>query len=182
MSNDSFEVPPLSRKAIREYTDRIRRQLEINEPWFPIVEVIELVVPSIFSGFYLDVRDQAEMAEQFGTGCHGMTFPDEKVMHIREDIYQRARRGEGRDRLTLAHELAHLLLHSGQRFARRASQETKPFRQSEWQANCFAGELLVSYRHIGTCQSPEDVAGLFGVSVAAAATQWASFRKDGLIK
>src|SRR5579859_7001348 len=158
MSNESFVVPPLSRRKIREYADRIRQQLAIGEPYFPIVEVVELVLPNVIPGFVLDICDEAEMTEQFGRGCHGMTFPDEKVMHIREDIYQRARRGEGRDRLTFAHELAHLLLHSGQRFARRATQNTKPFMQSEWQANCFAGELLISYRHVGQCKTLHDVA------------------------
>ena len=111
-----------------------------------------------------------------------MTFPDEKVMHIREDIYQRARGGEGRDRFTLAHELAHLLLHSGQQFARRASIDTKPFMQSEWQANCFAGELLMSYKHMTMCKSPVEAAELFKVSTHAAETQWASFKKDGIVK
>jgi uncharacterized protein DUF955 len=182
MSNDSFVVLPLSRRAIRDYTDSIRRQLEIDEPFFPIVEVVELVIPRIISGFFLDVCDEGEMTKRFGTGCHGMTFPDEKVMHIREDIYQRARRGEGRDRLTLAHELAHLLLHAGQRFARRASRGVKPYVQSEWQANCFAGELLVSYRHIQKCKTPYDAAELFGVSLQAAETQWVSFKKDGLVR
>jgi hypothetical protein len=181
MSSNSFVVPPLSRRAIREYTDHFRQQLGVKEPCFPIVEVIELVVPRVIAGFYLDVCDDAEMTEKFGRGCHGMTFPDEKVMYVREDIYQRARRGEGRDRLTLAHELAHLLLHPGQRFARRANQATKTYMQSEWQANCFAGELLVSYRHIARCKSPADAADLFKVSLAAADFQWECFRKDGLV-
>src|SRR5438046_857841 len=145
MSSESFIVPPLSRRNIREYADRIRQQLAIKEPYFPIVEVVELVLPRVIPGFLLDICEEPEVTERFGRGCHGMTFPDERVMHIREDIYERARGGEGRDRLTLAHELAHLLLHSGLRFARRAPAGSKAFVQSEWQANCFAGELLVSY-------------------------------------
>jgi len=181
MSNESFVVPPLSRRDIRQYADRIRQRLLISEPYFPIVEVIELVLPNVIAGFVFDVCDEAEMSERFGRGCHGMTFPDEKVMHIREDIYQRARRGEGRDRLTMAHELAHLLLHPGQRFARRASQATKPYAQSEWQANCFAGELLMSYRHMARCKSPYEMAELFGVSTIAAETQWKSFKQDGIV-
>jgi hypothetical protein len=182
MSSESFIVPPLSRKIIREYTSHIRGKFGIKSARFPIVEVLELVMPRVISGFFLDICDEEEMTAQFGAGCHGMTFPDEKVMHIREDIYQRARRGEGRDRFTLAHELAHLLLHSGQRFARRASVDTKPFMQSEWQANCFAGELLVSYLHVRECRSHYDVAELFGVSTQAAETQWNAFTKEGIVK
>ncbi len=182
MSSESFIVPPLSRKNIRVYADEIRQQLGIEEPYFPIVQVLELVVPKVISDFYLEICDEAEMAERFGRGCHGMTFPDEKVMCIRDDIYQRARRDEGRDRLTLAHEFAHLLLHSGQRFARRATQSTKPYMQSEWQANCFAGELLMSYRHVTKCKSAYEVADLFKVSLTAAEIQMECFRKDSVIK
>lgn len=182
MSTESFVVPPLSRKNIRAYAEHLRQQLGIEKAFFPIVEVIELVMPRVIPGFFIDICDETEMTERFGLGCHGMTFPDEKVMHIREDIYQRARGGEGRDRLTLAHELAHLLFHSGQQFARRASVDTKPFMQSEWQANCFAGELLMSYKHVTICKSPYEAAELFKVSTHAAETQWASFKKDGIVK
>jgi hypothetical protein len=182
MSSDAFEVPPLSRKDIRAFTDQIRARLGITTPYFPILRVVELVLPKLVEGFYLEVCDEAEMTRRFGRGCHGMTFPDENVMHIREDVYNRARHDQGRDRLTIAHELAHLLLHSGLRFARRASASTPAYASSEWQANAFAGELLVSHRHVSQCRTLHDAARLFKVSVAAAEKQWEVFRKDGIIK
>jgi hypothetical protein len=181
MSSDAFVVPPLSRKDIRNYADDIRTHLKITSPYFPIVEVVEFALPKVIKGFYLDVCDEAEMTERFGRGCHGMTFPDENVMHIREDVYNRARRDEGRDRLTIAHEVAHLLLHSGLRFARRASPNTPLYATSEWQANAFGGELLMSYRHVQNCTSVSEAAALFKISISAAEVQWEAFKRDKII-
>lgn len=46
--------------------------------------------------------------------CHGITYPDRNEIQIRQDVYDRAIAGSGRDRLTLAHELGHLLFHEKQ--------------------------------------------------------------------
>ena len=70
MSTESFVVPPLSRKNIRVYSEHIRQQLGIEKPFFPIVEVIELVMPRLIPSFFIDICDEAEMTERFGRGCH----------------------------------------------------------------------------------------------------------------
>src|SRR5690349_16722441 len=183
MSSEAFEVPPLSRRQIRLFADSVRSSLRITTPFFPIVPVIEFALPSVIEGFFHDVVDVDEMNVQFGQGCHAMTFPDDRAMFIREDIYERARGDKGRDRLTLAHEVGHLLLHCGIRFAKRVkTRETPAFRDSEWQANAFGGELLVSYRYISRCKNPSEVAELFKVSEAAAEKQWEVFKRENLIK
>ena len=43
-----------------------------------------------------------------GWGCRDAT---ENCIKIREDVYERAIKGYGRDRFTLAHELGHFLMH-----------------------------------------------------------------------
>ena len=78
MSTESFVVPPLSRKDIRAYADDLRKRFRIEKPLFPIVEVIELVMPRVIPGFFVDICDEIEMTERFGRGCHGMTFPMER--------------------------------------------------------------------------------------------------------
>lgn len=50
---------------------------------------------------------------------HGETIPSENRIRIREDVYERACNGYGRDRLTMAHELGHLLLHRDDYFGER---------------------------------------------------------------
>ena len=113
---------------------------------------------------------------------HGITYPDEKLMLIREDIYERACAGQGRDRLTIAHEFSHLFLHTGLGFAKKELVANIPnYRNSEWQANCFVGELLISAEHVHLCENALQASELFGVSLEAAECQWRAFRRIGLL-
>lgn len=178
MSVAGFEVPPLSREVIRKTANQLREFLHWEQPYFPIVEVVELALPELYQGFIFDVATADEIGDD-----HGQTYPDKKLIRIREDVYERACEGHGRDRATIAHELGHLILHTDIPLARSAATASIPaFRNSEWQANCFAGELLVCYQHIEGCQTVADIVARFGVSSQAADYQMKAFRKDGLLK
>lgn len=178
MSHACVEVPPLSRKQIRSTAENVRRMLGINKPYFPIIEVIELVLPNLYPDFSFVIEDHIEMGNN-----HGLTYPEKKILILREDVYDRACEGKGRDRLTAAHEFSHLILHNNVPLARNTSSDSiPPFRSSEWQANCLAGELLVSSQHINICKNYIQATEVFGVSESAARLQWAAFEKDGLIK
>lgn len=103
----------------------------------------------------------------------GLTYPDSGIVKIREDVYEGAVRGNGRDRLTMAHELFHLLWHedSNITFARGGfDEEIRRFEDPEWQADAFGGELLVPH-HLTAGLSPEQIAEQCGVSMAAARVQ-----------
>ena len=179
MSGIVRKVPPMSRVAIRQVAQKIR---QINKEltgkdsaYFPIVEFLDLTLPKHFNDFVLEICSQKQMGD-----AHGLTFPDKNLIHIREDIYDGACLDKGRDRLTLAHELGHLVLHSNLGFARMAySDSIKSYESSEWQANAFAGELLISAEHIHKCKSDE-VAEIFKVSDEAVKVQLNAFRKDGI--
>src|ERR1700687_5858547 len=136
-------VPPRSRLAIRGIAGEVRRQLGWSQPRFPIVEVLEHLLPTILDGYELQVCD----ADELGVN-HGLTYPDENLIKLRQDVYERACDGAGRDRMTLAHELGHLVLHRNLGMARVPPQAVVPaYMDSEWQANCFGGELLISAEH-----------------------------------
>lgn len=179
MHGDSgFEVPPLSRREIRLTAERIRRIFGISAPYFPILEVLDVVIPRIDPEFTLEVCSGQEMGAN-----HGLTDPVNKLIRIREDVMIGAREGNGRDRGTLAHEFGHLILHRRVGLARRPTRAQLPaYQNSEWQAKAFAGELLVYYRNLHGCRSPADLAERFGVSHDSAETQWRTFLKEGLIK
>lgn len=173
MSEECFEVPPLSRLEIRKITDNLRQVLGLRAPYFRIVEFLEHVLPSVDSDFQFDVKPAQIMGSN-----HGLTSPDEKLIVIREDVYNGACGGRGRDRLTMAHELGHYVLHSNVSFARKSGKSNVPaFSSSEWQASCFGAELLVPYQHLLCCQSPKDAESIFGVSAEAANYQWRIINK-----
>lgn len=170
-------VPPRSRAAIREIAHMVRDVVSCTVPRFPIVEVLEHVLPTLFPRYVLEICDSTEMGVN-----HGLTYPEEWRIQLREDIYERACDGEGRDRMTLAHELGHLILHQNVAFARKSPDAAVPsYMDSEWQANCFGGELLVCSRHIQCCSNTADVERVFGVSSQAASTQWDACSRDGFI-
>ncbi len=182
MSGIVYQVPPLSRKQIRDVAKNIRRiNIEMtgqDAPFFPIVHFLDVTLTKNFEDFSLEIMDEYEMGD-----AHGMTYPDEHLIQVRSDVYERACRDQGRDRMTLAHELGHYVLHSDIGLARMAPDGSiKPFRSSEWQANALAGELLVSCEHISNCKGPAEVALMFGVTMEAAKIQWNAFKQDGIVR
>jgi Zn-dependent peptidase ImmA (M78 family) len=133
---------PRSRNELSEFAKMVRKVTEMeNVLYFPIINFMESVLPQIFPEFYLVIGTQKEMGNR-----HGITCRDENYIMIREDVYDGACRGEGRDRFTCAHEVGHFLLHSNSsvKLARlEKGLKIKPYEDPEWQANAFAGELLV---------------------------------------
>ena len=67
-------------------------------------------------------------------------------------------RNVGRDRMTIAHELLHLILHQPSSLTLyRRNEEIPIYKNPEWQAECFAGELLMPYERIKNMSESEIV-------------------------
>lgn len=160
-------MPPLSLAQIRTSAARLREILGVpSDAYFDIVRIIDNL-PEIF-GAEVEVVPKNELGDK-----HGETYPVAKKIRIREDIYDRACEGRGRDRLTLAHELAHLILHGPSKIALARVEENThvpAYRDAEWQANAFAGELLAPYRFIRDMTETE-IQCKYGVSAMAAKIQ-----------
>ena len=160
---------PLSRKNIRNMARKIRRiDGSFRQYYFDIVHFLEVTLPRLDSNFTFWVRTREEMGE-----CHGLTYPDRNEIQIREDVYERAYSGSGRDRLTMAHELFHLLQHEKENisFARvEKNRRVETYRSPEWQADALGGELLVPHHLIGG-MTAEEISIKCGVSLAAAEFQ-----------
>lgn len=177
MSGPRCEVPPLSGAQIAELTEIIRRDMQIQTDDFPLIHFLELVMPRIFPGFALEVGLMSEMGVN-----HGLTIPDENVIRLREDVYDGLSRGVGRDRFTAAHELGHYIMHRKVPivFHRQEHGRLVAFRDSEWQANTFAGDLLMPRLLMLQCLSIDEVVKKFGVSSQAAIVQNKKLSKLGM--
>lgn len=134
-------VKPASRQMIWTLVHKIRRALDIdNELYFDIIWFVEKIMPQIFTDFTFAVSPNEELGKQ-----HGKAIPDEKKIYIREDVYEGACTGNGRDRLTIAHEVGHFFMHGNAsiEYCRTAPGEKLPaYRDADWQADVFGGELL----------------------------------------
>jgi transcriptional regulator with XRE-family HTH domain len=168
-------VPPLSTDAIRSFAEKVRSAfLDTDEVEFPIMDVIEFRLSQVFDGFYMDVRDKESMGEDEGRVIGGTN-----CIAIREDIYEGAWNGAGRDRFTACHELGHFLMHRTITMARTREDADKIFCDAEWQADTFAGTLLMSPRHLKLFTDPEDAAVQCSMTTGAAKVMWSKYRNEG---
>ena len=181
MSGYVLEAPPQSRASIRKTAELVRRlaerRLGATGPYLPIMDVIEAWLPTVDEDFELQIGYIDDMGDN-----HGLTVPGQHLIRLREDVYDGACAGRGRDRGTAAHELGHYILHHDLNLPRRLKEsELKSYRSSEWQAKCFAGELLVSAAFVLPTDDAASIAYRFGVSMDAAAYQFKQLKKGGII-
>jgi Zn-dependent peptidase ImmA (M78 family) len=164
-----YKADPVSRKDIQRFIRRLKSEVGLeNELYFPVLPFVENVLPILIPDFQFEVVPKEEMG-----GKHGETYPSKNLIKIREDVYLRAANGEGRDRLTIAHEIGHLFMHENDSIALcrlDPNEKLLPFEDPEWQANAFGGELLAS-SYLIKGMSESEVQIKCGVSLAAARKQ-----------
>jgi hypothetical protein len=165
MSNIAFRARPLSTAFIGESADKLRDFLGLGEVhYFPVAEVLELLLPKVLDGFVFRVGTLEELGAD-----HGQTKPDEFEICLREDVYEGVVLGAGRDRSTGCHEIGHLVLHNSRYLSRRiGDQSIKTFEDPEWQASCFGGCLLMPEKFVRRCTSVQMMMEIFGVTADAA--------------
>lgn len=165
-----YIVEPKSRLQLRELAKMLRRYLKLeNEKYFPITELLD-VLAEVFDNFSYEVVEDSELP----IGTHADTDVRTGHIRIKESVYDGACDGVGRDRMTIAHELGHFftLCFCGFKLERNFSRrEVEAFRDPEWQAKCFAGELLVAEHLMKGC-SIEKIVSECGVSYDAARCQY----------
>jgi Zn-dependent peptidase ImmA (M78 family) len=133
----------------------------IDVTW--VLEQLNLFDPE----FSFEIVDDDELEPS----VQAKTNPIEKKIYIKESVYIGAINNNGRDRMTIAHELLHLLLHQPEVLTLYRRTEDLPlYKNPEWQAECFAGELLMPYEAIQT-MTEEDIISECKVSESAARYQ-----------
>ena len=165
---------PMSRAKIRRIANKIRALLKLDSLYFPIVPFIEWVLddPDNEFGLQVEIVDPEAMP-----GVYAYTDTAKNIMKIREDCYIRAVQGVPRDRFTLCHELGHFLLHQAGncQLARGDEGAVPKYRDPEWQANCFAAELMAPGDKIQG-MSVEEICMQCGMSRQAAEIQYRAAR------
>lgn len=173
-----FLVPPLSTSDIRNFAEKVRKKfVDEADVMCPIIEMIEIGMPRFQEDFVLEVRSASEMGEN-----EGLVPIGGKSLILRQDVYEGACNGQPRDRFTAGHEFGHYMMHRKVSFARSTQENDKIFYDSEWQADVFAGFLLVSRRHLPLFRNITDMADECGISQHAATVVWDKYKKEGLLK
>ena len=170
---DGIVVPARKKVDIAANAELLRNVLGLqSRPYFPVVEIYEAL-----DLLYPDARFEVLEMQEMGAD-HGRTYPDKNLIFIREDVYVRAAKGEGRDRFTMCHELGHLMMHRGIALSRIDPRSPPPiYRNSEWQADTFASYLMMPTTLLAMSKGVHHAMSEFGVSFEAA---WA--RREGMKK
>jgi hypothetical protein len=163
-----FVVPPLSRGQLRQFAYNLRKTLGLEkELRFPVILFLEFIMPTIFKErFHYEIIPKGS----FHSCKHADFDAISGTIRIREDVYYNAVNGSGRDRMTVLHEICHFLLifAGGAKLSRAFDDQPVPsFRDPEWQAKAFAGEIMCPHHLIGG-MSVKQVEQACGVSIAAA--------------
>lgn len=163
-----YASTPRSRNDLRLAAIKLRRNFgfEDDEPVDP-VRILELL--GIFNSDF-EIVSVEEMGDR-----HGDTQLMKRVVRIREDVYEGAVQGRGRDRFTICHEIAHLFLHSSLcenvSLARMDERSIPIYKNPEWQADAFAAEFMMPYGELKSGMTVDEVMRTYGVSRAAAECQ-----------
>lgn len=170
-------VKALSIRKIRESAELVREALGVaNDPQFNVAHALEFKLQKW--GFEYEIVPKEEMGDN-----HGLTYPDKGLIQLREDVYEGALAGNGRDRFTVGHEKGHLFLHTGIPLARQAvvNPSHHIYEDAEWQADTFASELLMPLHMIKQLPArmlvPGEIADYFQVSYQAAEVRLNKLRK-----
>lgn len=159
----TMKARPMSRADIKSIAVNIRKAFQISSHYFPIDSILEFI-HLLAPGYRYEVMKIEDMGDN-----HGLTLYDDKVIQIREDVYEGACRGKGRDRMTIAHEIGHAMLHTYGLMSARDFGEIKPYEDPEWQAKAFAGHLLITDEAIQDNNNAVSLMNACGVSYDAAA-------------
>ena len=128
--------------------------------------VLERILPEWY-GVDVDVIEDCNTTDLDAGVPAGVV---ENVLYIRDSVYSRMLRKVPRDIFTLFHEFGHIALGHRMIFGRARLADHAWIEDSEWQANCFAGEVLMpveEIRELGFTE-PWELADYFGVSEEAA--------------
>jgi Zn-dependent peptidase ImmA (M78 family) len=119
-----------------------------------------------------DVVDDAKLG-----GVDGQTEfkGDDVIVTVKRSVYETARVGDGRSRMTLAHELGHAVMHCGEAkhrgtgaFGATALSQISPEESAEHQAKVFASAFLIDDKVAAELGDAVEVSVEFGVSLTAA--------------
>lgn len=165
---------PLRIYEIENYANNLRRELGINpNSPFPILEVIE----KFHNDGLLTIQYLEDKHPIFEENTPAKYNPIENYIYVKESVLEELENKEYRSNFTLAHELFHYFQCQVLEFDFDEVEDCPTYCDPEWQANEFAGQLLVPTSFIvGECDT-KLVAEVLNVSEECVVTRKLYFER-----
>lgn len=163
-------VAPRRVKDIRMVTQLTRLIFGVKGCFCDVVGILENFGTGHFADYNFEIIADNDAKLQ---NVWAITKPHEKTIKIKESVYNNACNGDSQSRFTIAHELGHLFLQHklDETFAReKAYGCIETWRDSEWQADTFAAEILMP-KDLVRGLTIEEICKNCGVSYSAAETR-----------
>ena len=165
-----YRAEPVSRLDVRRLVDYIRMITHTeNDIYFDVMSLLEFDMVKLIDGFELEIVESKKMPNLCGE-----TIPSQKKIRLNEEIYVKALEGDGYARFSVAHEIGHLIWHTPESISLcrlKHGEKLITYEDPEWQADAFAGELLM-YHPLVKNMSPLEIELKCGVTRKAAITQY----------
>lgn len=159
---------PLKIVEIENYANNLRRELDIpsNSP-FPVLEIIE----KFHDDGLLTIQYLKDDHSIFEENTPAKYNPAENFIYVKESVLEELENREYRANFTLAHELFHYFQCQVLGFEFEEVEDCPKYVDPEWQADEFAGQLLVPTKFIvGDCDT-KLIAEVFNVSETCVVTR-----------
>lgn len=160
---------PLSVKDIEELALKVRSHFNIKvDEYFPILSIIEKLDNE--GKLYLEIVSDDELRDEYA-----LYIVESNTIRVKESVYNECYNGEYRSNFTLAHEFFHFMQAKILNFDFFEDDKVKAYCDVEWQANEFAGQLLIPTPYINL--DYQELARKFHVSEECALTRQLNAKK-----
>ena len=161
-----IKTNPLSVEKIGVIAREIRNSYKIKEDEaFPILEYLS----HLFGRGELGIQIIDDRDNYLDDKTVALYNAMDNFIYIKESVIYEVENENYRSNFTLAHELFHYLQNQILRFNFEEVAERKTYEDPEWQANEFAGELLVPKKYLDL--NDEELVERFKVSLECALTR-----------
>ncbi|WP_298951434.1 ImmA/IrrE family metallo-endopeptidase [uncultured Methylobacterium sp.] len=176
MSSEDCWVDGRSDQSIKDLAYRARKELQVSRK-VP-VEIIDclkkdsLLTVKGRKNLKYEIVDDHKMGDD---DANTELVNDVIVIRVKRSVHNQAVWGEGRARMTLAHELGHAVMHPGMAKARRTGavgrhkvQNIPSYSSAEHQAKVFASAFLIDQEFAKNLESASAYSEEFSISLKAA--------------
>jgi Zn-dependent peptidase ImmA (M78 family) len=184
---EDFIVKRRSREEIERVAEALARRHGISGPVTKVVEVLRSETRSSFS--LLSGWTIAELPIEQMPLDEGRADFTQKLLEFRQGVLSGAESGRHRDRMTVSHEMGHVLLdHKDGDVMHRVQQGNKKLgfgrqeESAEWQARYFASAFLMSRGIVEQCSNATEISLQCRVSLQAAQIRFDEIKVRGVAK